>query len=441
MRSILEELYTEQYLASEFTFGFEFEFLADEDDEEDVWRIIHRYFPEDKEKDFQDDGSIESDDYDNNSRGYEWPSPPMNVTIENIKRTINMFRELNKKRLYVINDTCGFHVHIGYPKYNNPYQTSIWLIINLILDKQKFSEMLMFRNLMFFSSGYAKVKALKELRDEFEDNLLTLRDSDDIEEAEKNGNFPIKTKQDYLNLISEYFIESNKFELLNMHSQGTLEWRGPRNFIDDDSLVKGFFVDKFFRFILWITNILNSTSITVDNIVITRKEIEDLIKYVPKVQDFNFSRNEKKDRDKYGWGKNPNITGMNRTDKVEMMRKYPYLSHKFIKTPIIDIIEVVHHGRKMPLVIASDLRGVITGEAIICANRIENSVLTDCFIMMRPIQSIGIDDPAVIDRIMASTGHMRGVIGFAYQSVLKNCKISMEGFKIDPTTKVISGDS
>ena len=97
MKQYLESLYLERYLASEMTFGFEFEGIYNlrvnrDATEKEFIKIIKYYFPEWKGRDIDDDSSIESD---MGERTFEWQSPILNMTMQNIQRTIAFFTELN----------------------------------------------------------------------------------------------------------------------------------------------------------------------------------------------------------------------------------------------------------------------------------------------------------------------------------------------------------
>lgn len=170
--------------------------------------------------------------------GFEFPSPVMNLTPLNIKKCIEFLDGLkdSKFKIYT-DDTCGFHTHISFPKMSD--EDMVWVVCHMAIDKQLQDELTSFKTTTgeefdFFgnyASGYFLVQ---------------------MNEAIKN--------QDWEQLSK--LISTDKYRVIRMHPQGTLEWRGPRDFLDrqNKQIIKEFFI-KLSNLVLKIAKIMDKKDI------------------------------------------------------------------------------------------------------------------------------------------------------------------------------------
>ena len=214
----MTQILLEKYLASQFKFGFELEAMVedalidfsddyhDEVDYDSLNEAIKEEistafnFSED-EIEIKYDGSLEpSNRFD---YAFEWATPTMQFTPENLKRSIHGLDYLMNHNFYT-NESCGFHVHLSFPNITD--QDVIWIISKLSIDKPMFKKITNFEGLNFFNEEYAEKGVF-----------------------EKIGKLINEEKYSEL---AQYF-STKKYRMLHIHPQGTLEWRGPRDFLDD----------------------------------------------------------------------------------------------------------------------------------------------------------------------------------------------------------------
>lgn len=244
----MTQILLEKYLASQFKFGFELEamvedalidFSDDYQDEVDYDSLDEAIkeeistafnFSED-EIEIKYDGSLEpSNRFD---YAFEWATPTMQFTPENLKRSIHGLDYLMKHNFYT-NESCGFHVHLSFPNITD--QDVIWIISKLSIDKPMFKKITNFEGLNFFNEEYAEKGVF-----------------------EKIGKLINEEKYSEL---AQYF-STKKYRMLHIHPQGTLEWRGPRDFLDDYEGIH--IVYDFFKllheFVSWMSKSISDNHI------------------------------------------------------------------------------------------------------------------------------------------------------------------------------------
>ena len=164
----MTQILLEKYLASQFKFGFELEAMVedalidfsddyhDEVDYDSLNEAIKEEistafnFSED-EIEIKYDGSLEpSNRFD---YAFEWATPTMQFTPENLKRSIHGLDYLMNHNFYT-NESCGFHVHLSFPNITD--QDVIWIISKLSIDKPMFKKITNFEGLNFFNEEYAE---------------------------------------------------------------------------------------------------------------------------------------------------------------------------------------------------------------------------------------------------------------------------------------------
>jgi len=205
---------------------------------------ITKYFPDDakwiksKSKGFAFDGSLAAG-------SFEWRSPVMVFTPEAIAHSISFLK--NVKKFCDIERDCGFHTHISFNDISE--DDAKWIMIKLALDKDMTK----------------KIQELHALSDRNKDKAD--RKHDPIEF------FSSWAKTDYLYDIAAALKKNNlkevnqllnttKYRALRIHPQGTLEWRSPRDFLNQDysdEYIKSFFL-LLYDFISWMRNALDSTT-------------------------------------------------------------------------------------------------------------------------------------------------------------------------------------
>ena len=250
MTKLLETL-----LTSEFKFGFELEAYAPEslikqcivgNDREKDWDMNVDWddSEEEEESHWDDDQPIEDDDVEIDTEklfdeikyicsqyfgsdikivsdgslgdnGFEFPTPPMSLTPTTIQRCIKFLNEIHTKYGIYTDETCGFHVHFSFPQMNK--KDMAWIVCQVAMNDKYWHELTQFTteyDSIEFLSNWASTDFLTEIRD--------CINKDD-------GNLP-----DFKKLSS--ILSSDKYRLLRIHPQGTLEWRGPRNFMNEGNI-------------------------------------------------------------------------------------------------------------------------------------------------------------------------------------------------------------
>lgn len=202
---------------------------------DNVKKKIEKYFPKsapwiinysDK---IEHDGSL-------GANGFEWPSHTMKFTPDAIAHCIHFLSNLDKEHIYV-DDTCGFHTHISFPNFT--LDDVKWIVLNIALKDEYINEFtsMIYNDYKFdFIDYYAKETFFGDIRTAFN---------------EKN-----------FSKLSE-LLDDEKYRVLRIHPQGTLEWRGPRGFLneeEDKELIKQFFI-KLFKVVNIISDILKSNYI------------------------------------------------------------------------------------------------------------------------------------------------------------------------------------
>lgn len=248
-----KKLMQEKMLASEFKFGFEFEYIVNNEYEKRVQREIIKYWGKEGSR-FVNDTSIKPDSED--EIGKEYNSPVLTMNPKNLKKFIDFFKvDLPWK----INDSCGFHIHFSTEKMT--YQDILWFCVQFALLDNKEQNIL-----NKLESEDVKIDFLNE---EFAgiDNFRIFRDSF---KTIKNKNSAIKWVNKFIKTISEY-----RYLIINPHSvYKTIEWRSPRKFIDNPKNVE-IFIKKLYDFINMYSNLITKKYLENDYIKIYRNEIND----------------------------------------------------------------------------------------------------------------------------------------------------------------------
>ena len=237
----MTDILLEKKLTTDFTMGFELEAVwltnTDEDDygdrrsenyenyEGEINYLFDTEFPG---GDLHGDGSVHG--YGEGA-GFEWSSPVLPFNVASIQKIINFYRN-HLGSDFIVNDSCGYHHHISFAGIT--LEDMVWIMCKLSLDTKM-------RNLISNFEGISFVSGWSG--DEYLDNLA---------DAVKNNN--------YSRIVD--ICNTDKYSLVNVHRNKTLEWRGPRGFLNEgntDIIIK--FYKRLFKFVSWITDVLDENEI------------------------------------------------------------------------------------------------------------------------------------------------------------------------------------
>ena len=226
-----EELLEESLLKSDFTYGFELEGVAknwrsddynyedDGDDDEEYYDSINdtimRVFKSCKfgeykgSAEIQHDGSIETND--NRDVAFEWASPIFKATPKNFAATMRFLYDLPSYDIET-NESCGFHHHISWKGITE--RDMIWTYINLCMDEG------FINSLKGFTSSYDDGDIIDI--DMSSERWASTSKLKEIREAILN--------KDWKTIVED--MSDDKYRILRIHPYGTIEWRGPRDFLE-----------------------------------------------------------------------------------------------------------------------------------------------------------------------------------------------------------------
>lgn len=301
-KKALENIYVEKLLLNEFTFGFELEayapiqFLANVEKQFDdgvktnrshhdvVKQYINNLF-EDNSITFTGKSRVSTDaslttaddelrdEIDGTSihdlHAFEFSSPVINFSPSNVLGVVKILNTLLKND-FITTDECGFHIHIGFPSSYNGEETDllmIWIILNMAkdytVDNQKFlQEVVKFGDFKMYDDSFASILHIELLSDTLKD-LMNETPSAEVKDA-------------LFTAIKERY-SSRKFNLFRIHPQGTLEWRGPRRFLNKNNLssTKKFFISKLYPLIMRLSAYIDKDEIALGNLLITKDDVLD----------------------------------------------------------------------------------------------------------------------------------------------------------------------
>ena len=256
----------EQLLSSEFTFGFELEAILSYDSElhtevsdrrrpltgikEHIDNLLYSDMPEKYvkqlkgESDIVEDGSVHqtSHDYDEPDIEFEYSSPIIPLTPMWLGKVVKTLQTLLDEGVYT-NKSCGFHHHLSFGNIHE--KDMVWIYCNLAADPSTYKDFVEFQGHSFQSSQYASYYDL--------DELATALLNDDFD-----------TVGDLLT--------TTKYRTFRIHPQGTLEWRGPRNFLNDKNVEV---IKEFYRLFLKMSQKISHymKSNTIEGTTITKEKL------------------------------------------------------------------------------------------------------------------------------------------------------------------------
>lgn len=149
--------------------------------------------------DMHGDGSLRADSgYDT----FEYSSPVIQFTPKNLKMVLDFFDSLPSLNVK-INRTCGLHTHISFEGIDK--ENISWAIASMVAD-ESYKDFLKFNKTNFFNRTYASYRYLENAKQYLDRN--------------------------YISLFSGTLVDNEKYRVFRIHPQGTLEWRGPRTFLN-----------------------------------------------------------------------------------------------------------------------------------------------------------------------------------------------------------------
>lgn len=279
----------EKLLTSEFTFGFELEAICNDSslyyNQDDIKDYIDRLLvtgaSEKQKKELAGHSAIHRDesvhgdndeydpddeDSDGSEAPFEYGSPIFPCTPFWFNRVIKTLRDMMHSGFYT-NDSCGFHHHLHFNGMTE--RDMVWVYCNLAMDEDIYSKFAKLhgaddRDYRLYSSNWASQGAMRELKDD------VLNDN-------------------WRGVIEE--LNTNKWRAFRIHPQGTLEWRGPRDFMNRGNLDNiNLFYKLFNQLIGKIKTYMDSKVLTGTNI--TKKEffqhLTDAVKDMDRKPDMEF---------------------------------------------------------------------------------------------------------------------------------------------------------
>ena len=230
----------EKLLTSEFTFGFELEAICNDSsicyDIDNIKDYIDEQLTKNVTKeqrnklgghsDIHQDSSVRGDyedngddDYSNEEMSFEYGSPIFPCTPYWFNRVITTLRNLINNGFYT-NDTCGFHHHLHFNGMTE--RDMVWIYCNLAMDSETYDKFSSLqgaddREYYLYSNQWARRDAMKDLK------------------AAVNA-------ENWEGVIEQ--LNTNKWRAFRIHPQGTLEWRGPRDFMNRGNLEN---INRFYK--------------------------------------------------------------------------------------------------------------------------------------------------------------------------------------------------
>lgn len=212
-------------LLKDFSFGFELEGTYD-NYEINTSRLKHKF-----DSMLGGEGSMHGDGSLRAEGGYstfEYASPVIQFTPVNIQKVIKFLDSL-PSMFVKINRTCGFHTHISFKGITK--KDAVWAMASMASDGS-YEEFLKLGRTNLYRAPYAKPTFLHKAH-----------------EYAKNGQY---------RRMVEVIVDNEKYRSIRIHPQGTIEWRGPRTFLNTIKHSKNVaFFKKLSKFIMKINESLD----------------------------------------------------------------------------------------------------------------------------------------------------------------------------------------
>ncbi len=151
---------------------------------------------------------------------FEFKSVEEPMTYGNLSKVMRSLDRLKEVGVFT-NKSCGFHVHLSWP--NMTAEDTFWVVMQFALDPDSqrfFVPVINGKEMKFTSDKYADLSVVHALRAA----AAYISAGDGWDRKMEIGTF--------MNSASHLFSNQKK-RVLRIHPQGTMEWRGPRGFLDD----------------------------------------------------------------------------------------------------------------------------------------------------------------------------------------------------------------
>lgn len=273
------------------------------------------------------DGYIDDDDNDN--RTFEWRSPIFKLVPKNLSAIVKFLSEAVRDRGINTNKSCGFHIHIGFPDKKNVATDMFWVLcqMNVLNQGKKIKELQEFKGFEMVDRSYSSPQFISEIGESLEEIQREINNYDD-----KDKNFKNVMADIFTNEMKKRYRDI-KYTLLRVHPKGTLEWRGPRRFLDDKNrkIISKFFFKKLHPFVKWVNDVLELKTLKIGKYELDkntfRKAIEEKIKSgtypswieIPKTQE----EQEREQRRLRRFSRNQNVSELHR-----IFRLAPWLGRR-----------------------------------------------------------------------------------------------------------------
>lgn len=234
-------------LKSDFTIGFELEGVCDSINYYDR-DILGSKFDEilGCGGNMHRDGSLR---LNKNNEGFtfEYSSPVISYTPYNINKVVTFLDSLPTYGVST-NRSCGFHTHISFNNISK--DDALWFIFYLCASG-KIHEFDKLGRTLLYNRSYASNKFIENIIRNIKDNHIS-------------------------NALC-YLVSNEKYRSFRIHPQGTIEWRGPRTFLNTPSHKKTmtFFkkLDSLIKYFIESVE-LNSVDVTQNGTTITYTKSE-----------------------------------------------------------------------------------------------------------------------------------------------------------------------
>lgn len=238
-------------LKSEFTFGFELEGVLNTNvnSRDKLFDILNNDLEDCGDMHY--DGSIRYSRY-NGETSFEYASPIFNYTPSNVDKVLKCLDNLPNYGVSV-NRSCGFHTHVSFDGIKQ--EDTLWFIFWLCASG-KYENFRKLGRTNLYGARYAKFNFL--------DSIATYI-----------KNYVANTSSSYdLNMAIGAICTNEKYRAIRIHPQGTIEWRGPRTFLNTPTHKKSLsFFKKLDDFISCFIESLNTDSVTVGDTIITKDKV------------------------------------------------------------------------------------------------------------------------------------------------------------------------
>ncbi len=300
---------SEEYLRSDVTFGFELEAVWEEDDhgEFDMGGYLTGFWGGGE---WKHDVSVHATGNNQADHPFEFASPKLAFTPGVVSKFKKFLLDLPRLRIYT-NDTCSLHTHVSFPNITD--DDVMWVEMQMA-SSPSFVKNVLTNFGKYQSEQYADPSYLDRIRESIEAYASAYREvSEDRELANmarvsqartKYGSFaraaewavrdsmPITTdmnspewkkysKRDFAvtrlsraaRSLGENLVDE-KYSIVRMHPQGTLEWRGPRSFLDArEKAGVDEYIDLLFKFVDFVRRAQFAKSVTVGGVEVTRNPV------------------------------------------------------------------------------------------------------------------------------------------------------------------------